>query len=204
MRYYVIPETFFKLIAGKGKLYSRIWFYWLSECVDEMLEPDFIEKQKTELKKYNVSESEISEIYQYGVQLLQQDFRIIEDKKKKAAKPINKEVRMIAEKTIEYLNVQTGATYDAKKGSNIELIAGRVAEGFTLSDFKMVIDKKVKDWKGTDWEKFLRPITLFAKSKFENYLNGLNEQQQHRTSNFTKFADSVERAKQLIGIHPKL
>lgn len=199
MRYFVIPETFFKLIAEKGKLYSRIWFYWLSEYVDEMLEPEFLEKQKEQLKKYQVSESEISEIYNYGVQLLQQDFKIIEEKKKKPTKTITKEVRVIAEKAIEYLNVQTGATY-SMKGSNIELVAGRVAEGFTLADFKLVIDKKVKDWKGTDWEKYLRPITLFAKSKFENYLNSVNE--QRRTSNFTKFADSVERAKQLIGIHP--
>lgn len=202
MRHFVIPETFFKLIAGKGKLYSRIWFYWLSECVDEMLEPEFIEKQKTELKKYKLSESEISEIYEYGVQLLQQDFRIIEEKKKKAVKPVSKEVQIIAEQVIEYLNVQTGATYESKKGSNLELIAGRIAEGFTIADFKLVIDKKVKDWKGTDWEKFLRPLTLFSKSKFENYLNSLNEQRS--TSNFTKFASSVERAKQLIGIHTKL
>ena len=44
MRHFVIPETFFKSIAEKGKLYSRLWFYWLSEFVDELFEPEFLEK----------------------------------------------------------------------------------------------------------------------------------------------------------------
>ena len=39
-----------------------------------------------------------------------------------------------------------------------------------ISDFKTVIDKKVKSWAGTEWEKFIRPETLFG-TKFESYLN---------------------------------
>ena len=50
MRYYVIPEIFFKSIAEKGKLYSRLWFYWLSEHVDEIFDDDFIEKQEKRIK----------------------------------------------------------------------------------------------------------------------------------------------------------
>ena len=99
MRYYVIPEIFFKSIAEKGKLYSRLWFYWLSEHVDEIFDDDFIEKQE---KKYK-SVSEIREIYNHGVQLLQQEFRFIE-KKKQESKPIKKEVRQVAEKVIQYMN----------------------------------------------------------------------------------------------------
>jgi uncharacterized phage protein (TIGR02220 family) len=78
-----------------------------------------------------------------------------------------------------------------------------ISEGFTLADFKLVIDKKVLDWKGTDWEKYLRPITLFSKSKFENYLNANLNEPKRSSSNFTKFADSAERAKQLIGLYTK-
>ena len=33
-----------------------------------------------------------------------------------------------------------------------------------------VIDIKTIDWKGTDYEKYLRPETLFG-NKFESYLN---------------------------------
>lgn len=196
MRHFVLPDIFFKSIAEKGNLYSRIWFYWLGEFVDEIFEPDFVEKQVKKLEKH-VKEDEIREIYQYGVQFLQQEFSIIEPKKKKPSKKITKEVRSIAENVIEYLNQQSGSTF-MKKGANIDLIADRIAEGFSIADFKCVIDKKVADWKGSDYEKFLRPITLFAKTKFENYLNSHDGK---RTSNFAKFADSVQRAKELIGVY---
>ena len=43
-------------------------------------------------------------------------------------------------------------------------------EKFTVDDFKTVIDKKSREWLGTDMEKYLRPETLFG-TKFESYLN---------------------------------
>ena len=193
MRKYVIPEIFFKSIAEKGKLYSRIWFYWLSGFVDELFEPDFIEKQEKEFKI-----SEIKEIYHFGIHFLQQDFKIIDDKPKKSA--TTQEQRDIAIQIIEYLNSKAETTFSVKLGSNIELICARLKEGYTISDFKSVIDKKVKDWKGTDWAKFLRPNTLFAKTKIENYLNSNNNDKQS-TNKFSKFADSVAKAKTIIGVH---
>ena len=193
MRKYVIPEIFFKSIAEKGKLYSRVWFYWLSGFVDELFEPDFIEKQEKEFKI-----SEIKEIYHFGIRFLQQDFKIIENKKEKTA--ANNEHKVIAIQVIEYLNSQAETTFSTKIGSNIELICARIKEGYTLQDFKCVIDKKVKDWKGTDWAKFLRPNTLFAKTKIENYLNSNNNDKQS-ANKFSKFADSVAKAKTIIGVH---
>jgi uncharacterized phage protein (TIGR02220 family) len=194
VRKYVIPEIFFKSIAEKGKLYSRVWFYWLSEFVDELFEPDFIEKQEASLKL-----GEIKEIYQFGVQFLQQDFKIIENKGK-AKNVISQEQRDTAIKIIEYLNSKAETTFSTKLGSNIDLICARLKEGYTISDFILVIDKKVKDWKGTDWAKFLRPNTLFAKTKIENYLNSNNNDKQP-ASKFSKFADSVAKAKTIIGVH---
>ena len=44
-------------------------------------------------------------------------------------------------------------------------------DGFTVDDFKKVIDTKTAEWKGTDMEQYLRPETLFSASKFEGYLN---------------------------------
>jgi uncharacterized phage protein (TIGR02220 family) len=200
VRQYVVPAQFFKAIADKGNLYSRIWVYWLGDYVDEIFEPDFIEKQVKNLNRH-VKEGEIIEIYQYGVQFLQQDFKIIEPKKKKASKIISKEDRLVAENVIEYMNLKCGTTFK-KKGSNIEIIVTRISEGFTISDFKLVIDKKTEDWKGSDYQKYLRPITLFAKTKFENYLNS-NDATKRPSNNFAKFAESVQRAKELIGLHNK-
>jgi uncharacterized phage protein (TIGR02220 family) len=193
VRKYIIPEIFFKSIAEKGKLYSRVWFYWLSGFVDELFEPDFIEKQEAEFKI-----SEIKEIYHFGIQFLQQDFKILDGKKEKSA--ITKEQKEIAIKVIEYLNIQADTTFSTKIGSNIELISARLKEGYTFDDLKLVVDKKVNDWKGSDWAKFLRPNTLFAKTKIENYLNSNNNDKQS-TNKFSKFADSVAKAKNIIGVH---
>jgi hypothetical protein len=190
VRHFIIPEIFFKSIAEKGKLYSRIWFYWLSEQSDELFELDFVDKEEVKFPAI----SEIREIYEFGIQLLRQDFKIIHNKEKKPRKPVNRQQRKYAQDILDYLNQQAGTSYTLK-GANLELIAGRLSEGFLVQDFKSVIDKKVKDWKGTDWAKYLRPLTLFAKSKFENYLNSQNEP----TSNdFTKFTESIIKAGQQL------
>lgn len=197
MRHFVVPAKFFESIAGKGNLYSRFWMYWLGEFVDEIFNEDFVEKQVKLLSKHKVKESEIREIYQFGVQFLQPEFKIIEPKKKRAVKPVSKEVIEIAQKVIDYLNEKTGATFQAK-GENLKLISERLSDGFTISDFFVVIDKKVADWKGNDYQKFLRPLTLFAKTKFENYLNSIDGKKHN---NFSKLSDSVNRAKELIGVY---
>ncbi|EJD8511639.1 conserved phage C-terminal domain-containing protein [Staphylococcus pseudintermedius] len=71
---------------------------------------------------------------------------------------------------INYLNKQTGKQYKSTTKKNQTVIRSRTDEGFTLDDFKKVIDNKVAEWKGTDMEKYLRPETLFG-TKFEGYLN---------------------------------
>lgn len=50
-------------------------------------------------------------------------------------------------------------------------INGRFEEDFTLADFKEVIDKKTREWKRTEQEKYLRPQTLFIPDNFQAYLN---------------------------------
>ncbi|WP_214520197.1 conserved phage C-terminal domain-containing protein [Staphylococcus pseudintermedius] len=71
---------------------------------------------------------------------------------------------------IDYLNKQTDKQYKPTTKKNQTVIRARTDEGFTLDDFKKVIDNKVAEWKGTDMEKYLRPETLFG-TKFEGYLN---------------------------------
>jgi uncharacterized phage protein (TIGR02220 family) len=71
---------------------------------------------------------------------------------------------------IDYLNSQSGSRY-RNTDSTRRLIHARFNEGFTKEDFFKVIDNKVRSWKGTEWEKFLRPETLFCASKFQGYLN---------------------------------
>lgn len=71
---------------------------------------------------------------------------------------------------IEYLNIKSNSHYKYSTDKTQTLIKARIKDGFTLDDFKIVIDKKCEEWVGTDFEKFLRPETLFS-NKFEGYLN---------------------------------
>jgi uncharacterized phage protein (TIGR02220 family) len=74
---------------------------------------------------------------------------------------------------IDYLNESIKSNYRYTTKGTVNLIKARFKEGFTLDNFYDVIDKKVKEWYGTDMEKYLRPETLFG-NKFEGYLNTKN------------------------------
>lgn len=75
---------------------------------------------------------------------------------------------------IDYLNKKASTNYRATTKNTQSFINARVSEGYTIEDFKKVIDSKSKEWLNTDFEKYLRPATLFG-TKFENYLNEANK-----------------------------
>ena len=75
---------------------------------------------------------------------------------------------------IDYLNRKANTNYRSSTKNTQSFINARVSEGFTVEDFKKVIDSKSKEWLNTDFEKYLRPATLFG-TKFENYLNEANK-----------------------------
>ncbi len=71
---------------------------------------------------------------------------------------------------ISYLNEKTEKNFKVTTKKTQELIQARLNEGFTVDDFKKVIDTKTYKWKDTEYDKYLRPETLFG-TKFESYLN---------------------------------
>lgn len=71
---------------------------------------------------------------------------------------------------INYLNQKSGRRYRTNNKVTQRYINTRLKEGYTVDDFKCVIDTKCAEWSGTDMDKYLRPETLFG-SKFESYLN---------------------------------
>ncbi|EJT5915769.1 phage protein [Clostridium perfringens] len=77
---------------------------------------------------------------------------------------------IIYSRIIEYLNSKTGKSYKSTTRKTQSLIKARIDEGFNEEEFFKVIDSKVSEWKGTEYEKYLRPETLFG-NKFEGYLN---------------------------------
>ena len=79
---------------------------------------------------------------------------------------------------VDYLNAKAGTRYKASTASTHRLIKARLNEGFTLEDFKTVIDKKCAEWlTNSKMEQYLRPETLFG-TKFEGYLNAKPQRAQ--------------------------
>ena len=80
----------------------------------------------------------------------------------------------VADKTktiVDYLNEKTDSHYKATTPKTKQLVQARLKEGFTVDDFKTVIDKKTATWLNDNkMNKYLRPLTLFG-TKFEDYLN---------------------------------
>lgn len=84
---------------------------------------------------------------------------------------ITTEKKPLVAEIINYLNEKTKADYKPSTHKTQELIRARVREGFTVDDFKKVIDLKTAEWlQDPRMSKYLRPATLFG-NKFESYLN---------------------------------
>jgi uncharacterized phage protein (TIGR02220 family) len=94
-------------------------------------------------------------------------------------------------KTIEYLNSIANTDYSPNYPETLKSLTQLIESGYGLQDFKNVIDKKWEQWKGTKYQMYVRPSTLFGKN-FENYLN---EPRTTKTNQFTKLINSVQRAK---------
>ena len=83
----------------------------------------------------------------------------------------NNNIYCRAEEIIDYLNQKTGKHFKSSTPKTKSLINARIKEGFTLDDFKKVIDTKCDEWlKDNKMSIYLRPETLFG-TKFEGYLN---------------------------------
>lgn len=83
------------------------------------------------------------------------------------------------EEIIAYLNEKAEREYRHTTPSTRRLIRTRFKEGFTLEDFKYVIDVKTQEWLNDNkYNKYLQPSTLFS-NKFEGYRN-----QQKDTSSY--------------------
>ena len=135
-------------------------------------------KQKLLIKSSEKSSDESND-NSSDVVALEKD--IEEDKEKDKDIDIN-----IYSEIIEYLNSKANTNYRVNNKKTKASINARITEGFTIEDFKKVIDIKSTEWLNTDMQKYLRPETLFG-SKFESYLNQkIIKQTGNYTSNNSK------------------
>lgn len=120
------------------------------------------------------------------------------------SKEIKESNNNIVRQIVERLNFLAGTKYRTNTDSTKRIIKARLSDGYTLNDFYAVIDKKTKEWKGTEMEKYLRPQTLFG-TKFESYLNQ-NDVPRKKSNNFNNFPqrnpakeEMKDLEKQLLG-----
>ena len=76
----------------------------------------------------------------------------------------------ICKEVISYLNLKAKKNFKVNTASHQKFIKARLKEGYVLEDFKKVVDVMVAKWKGTEYEQYLQPQTLFG-NKMDNYLN---------------------------------
>lgn len=158
-------------------------YYFVSRNLILKELPMFFEKADTVYRNLKVlAEKGIIEYIKHkGMDLIRltekgKSWNFIENNSEK--NPTNKDTNIqkdinnknIYSEAVEYLNEKAGTKYKSSSKNTTKHIKARINDGYTLEDFKTVIDKKCSEWLNTDMEKYLCPDTLFG-SKFEKYLN---------------------------------
>lgn len=90
----------------------------------------------------------------------------------KKSSVLSKQEAEIIKSILDHLNLKA----EKKRGYRrtpafSKLILARIREGHSFDDFIHVINVKCSQWLNTEWDKFLRPSTLFSLSKFPEYLS---------------------------------
>ena len=109
----------------------------------------------------------------------------------------------IIEQIVHYLNEATSKKFRVSNGTTQKLIVARIKEGFTVNDFCKVIDNQSQQWLNNEYNKYLRPQTLFG-NKFESYLNSeiIDSTQKKidfhaKISKNDKYKAAAERAREI-------
>jgi uncharacterized phage protein (TIGR02220 family) len=197
MKNILIPVEFLKAIGEKHHHIRIYWIKWLADYTDQLFKHDFVDLFMLDMKGKNVDLETIKEAYEFGMVFFKDGFKFTDDKKEKRYSDNNIE---LISKVIEYLNSKSSSSYTLSE-TNKACILARIKEGYTISDFQRVIDLKCSQWLGTSQQKYLRPITLFQTSKFENYLNEpINEIKENGTvkkpTNFEKLSNASRKARE--------
>lgn len=192
-----IPSELFKYLSSQKTFVQVLWVFLLSTD-EEWTTGGFLENNKdvilSHYKSLNASFEpdwqQLLQAYAEGIEwynvFLQSE---------------NKKIRADALHVLIKLNelAETNFSVTGKKAeSNIRLVTGRLSDGYTKHDLFSVIEHKVREWKGTKMQRYLRPSTLFQKSKIDGYINELsinrNGQQNHK-SRIESLSDVAAAAK---------
>ena len=124
----------------------------------------------TEIEKENRVNSKSNNLYLDNILSGNPDYNFPTWLEETAIKDLEKTKHKELWIPIAYLNQVANKRYKFVDKTK-RLLLARFKEGYTLEDFKQVIDIKTAEWKDSpEFSKYLRPETLFG-SKFNGYLN---------------------------------
>ena len=124
----------------------------------------------TEIEKENRVNSKSNNLYLDNILSGNPDYNFPTWLEETAIKDLEKTKHKELWIPIVYLNQVANKRYKFVDKTK-RLLLARFKEGYTLEDFKQVIDIKTAEWKDSpEFSKYLRPETLFG-SKFDGYLN---------------------------------
>lgn len=126
------------------------------DVLNGSVESTFLEVQKVHLGSVENTLSEVQKVH------------TIKTENTKTENNNNK--LLICKEVISYLNLKAKKNFKVDTASHQKFIKARLKEGYVLEDFKKVVDIMVAKWKGTEYEQYLQPQTLFG-NKMDNYLN---------------------------------
>lgn len=165
---------------------------WLQPIDDNTVKlPDFHAHNGTEAKKKAVTQKRVARhrqaLHGRNAQALPDQTRPDQTKTKEksnvglkpdvasVAKQKNGELRKAAAEVIGFLNAKAGRTFDTN-GANADHVIARLRDGETLGDLRAVIALKCREWKSDEkMADYLRPETLFNRTKFASYKGKLGE-----------------------------
>lgn len=203
--------SFIKALQKKGKIYYDVWLPILFKLE---------ENNEIQIsRRLDISKTQYYRIISFGVELWNEKVKAtpiqikygkllisntnveVKEVKQKPIKKVKKEAETpiveidmneVYESIISYLNSKAGTGFKSQTNSYRTFINARLKNGYGLEDFYTVIDNKCNEWIGTDFQKFLRPETLFG-NKFDSYLN----QMVTKKSNQEKAYEQVSEATKL-------
>ena len=124
----------------------------------------------TEIEKENRDNSKSNNLYLDNILSGNPDFTFPTWLEETAIKDLEKTKHKELWIPVVYLNQVANKRFKFVDKTK-RLLLARFKEGYTLEDFKQVIDIKTAEWKDSpEFSKYLRPETLFG-SKFDGYLN---------------------------------
>jgi uncharacterized phage protein (TIGR02220 family) len=96
------------------------------------------------------------------------------------------------EEIISYLNERSGKKFRSSSKQTRSLINARLRDGYTIEDFRHVIDVKCSQWRGDAvMDRYLKPGTLFAPSHFEGYVNEMAPNTNKFSEKYKEYDDYV-------------